>query len=148
MPPPMAASAMLLQYSGRKEAWRWLQFRVLTRLSADATQGSERFWRFLPLRKLGQPEDVADLLAVASTPTRPRRRANRCWTRSRHGWKTRLICLLWHARGPAPLPRYAFISAIKIGIACGDKYFRQDTRELPNVATMWYVLVSEMPADG
>jgi Tc toxin complex TcA C-terminal TcB-binding domain/Neuraminidase-like domain len=140
---PLMAATFLSKQHRYADARRWFHF-VFDPTTNDISTGRERFWRFLPFRHNNQSPTTVQLLNTLADPNAPATDKQRV--------QDQINAWLADPFNPFAIARlrtsafewYTVITYIHNLINEGDQFFRQDTRESINEATLRYVLAADI----
>jgi hypothetical protein len=140
---PMMAANFLSQQHRFADARRWFHY-IFDPTTDDPSPGRERFWRFLPFRHTNQSPTIVQLLNILANPQAP--------AIDKQQVQDQIEAWLADPFNPFAIARLrtsAFewsttISYIKNLFDWGDHFFRRDTRESINEATLLYVIAAQI----
>jgi hypothetical protein len=140
---PMMAASFLSKQHRYADARRWFHF-IFDPTTDDPSQGRERFWRVLPFRYTNQSPTIVQMLNTLANPQAP--------VIDKQQVQDQIDAWLADPFNPFAIARLrtsAFewsttISYIKNLFDWGDHFFRRDTRESINEATLLYVIAAQI----
>lgn len=136
---PTTIGIFLTRQHRFEEARTWFHF-VFDPTTNDASNGRERFWKFLPFRNAEAPDNITQLLEVLSGKP------------GNNNIQDQISAWLADPFNPFAVARlrnnafewYTLISYIKNLTDWADQLFRRDTRESINEATLLYIMAAEI----
>ena len=135
---PLLISARLSQDQRHEEAMRWLDY-IFNPTTDSKDPIPQRYWFFKPLRDIGKPPMIKEMLQKLQTPA-----ANADFEAAIDDWRDHPFEPHRIARGrPGAYQKAVVMKYLDLLLAEGDKLFRRDTIESINQAIQYYVLVAK-----